>query len=280
MRPGRIRGAGRRACLSGGRAYSSRLESDPGARRADSGGRILVQRPLRPMRVVVIGVLIEDQPQMPLPGDQHPVQALAAGAGDPAFGDSVRARRPDRGLNDPHADRGEQRVERRDELGIPVTDQELQAARLTLKVHQEVTGPLSHPRAGGVGGDPGQVHAGGAMLDDEQHVQAAQEHGIDVEEVRSGNRLCLPGQERTPGLPGAPGGGIDARVLEDLPHRQQRERVSQAGQSRAGPGPPSSGSGDAAAAAAGLRAGCAGSRSPRFSMSPHAGTAAATQLAA
>ena len=53
------------------------------------GGRILVQRPVWPMRIVVTGVLAEDQPQMTLAGDQHPVQALAAGTGDPAFGYSV-----------------------------------------------------------------------------------------------------------------------------------------------------------------------------------------------
>jgi hypothetical protein len=46
-----------------------------------------VQRPVGPVRVVLTGVLAEDQPQVLLAGDQHPVQALAPGAGDPAFGD-------------------------------------------------------------------------------------------------------------------------------------------------------------------------------------------------
>jgi hypothetical protein len=36
-----------------------------------------------------------------------------------------------------------------------------------------------------VGGDPGQVHTAGAALDEEQHVQAAQEHSVDMKEVRS-----------------------------------------------------------------------------------------------
>src|SRR6516165_5976667 len=44
------------------------------------------------------------------------------------------------------------------------------------------------------------------------------------------------------------------------------------------PGPPSSGPGGAAAAAAGRRADDAGAGSPRPSMPPHAGRAAATQL--
>ena len=44
-----------------------------------SGGRLFLRRPVRPMRIVVIGVLAEDQPQVPFASDQHPVQALAAG---------------------------------------------------------------------------------------------------------------------------------------------------------------------------------------------------------
>jgi hypothetical protein len=96
-------------------------------------------------------------------------------------------------------------------------------------VHQQVAGLLGHPRAHGVSGNPGQVHAPGAVLDEEQHVQAAQEHRIDVEEVAGEDRLGLAGQERPPGLPGAPGCGIDTGVLEDLPHRRRRDLISQAG---------------------------------------------------
>jgi hypothetical protein len=82
-----------------------------GGRTLASGGRVLVQRPVRPMSVVMVGILAEDQLQVPSAGDQHPVQALAAGTGDPAFGYSIRARRLDRSPHDPHADRGEHGVE-------------------------------------------------------------------------------------------------------------------------------------------------------------------------
>ncbi len=181
------------------------------------------------MLIVVIGILAEDQPQVPFAGDQHPVQALAAGAGDPPFGDRVRPRRPHGGLDGPHADRGEHRIERCGELGIPVMDEELEAASLVLEVHEQVAGLLGHPLAGGVGGYPGQVHAAGAVLDEEQHVQAAQEDGVDVEEVRREDRRGLPAQERPPGQPGPRLCGADAGVLEDLPHRRRRERIAQPG---------------------------------------------------
>ena len=47
----------------------------------------------RPVRVGVIGVLAEDQPHLTFAGDQHPVQALAAGVGDPPLGNRVGRRR-------------------------------------------------------------------------------------------------------------------------------------------------------------------------------------------
>ena len=54
-----------------------------------SGGRLLLQRPVRAVRIVMIGVLAEDQPQVPLASDQYPVRALAAGTADPALRDSA-----------------------------------------------------------------------------------------------------------------------------------------------------------------------------------------------
>jgi hypothetical protein len=57
------------------------------------GGRALLQRPVGPVDVIVIDVLAQDQPQVPLAGDQHPVQALTAGAGDPPLADGVAPHR-------------------------------------------------------------------------------------------------------------------------------------------------------------------------------------------
>ena len=68
-------------------------------------GRVLLQCPVRQVRVAVIGVLAQDLVQVPFAGDQHPVQALAAGAGDPALRGRVRPGRPHRRLDDPNANR-------------------------------------------------------------------------------------------------------------------------------------------------------------------------------
>jgi hypothetical protein len=45
---------------------------------ADARRAALLQCPVRPVRIVVIDILTEDQPQVPFAGDQHPVQALPA----------------------------------------------------------------------------------------------------------------------------------------------------------------------------------------------------------
>jgi hypothetical protein len=38
------------------------------------------------MGVAVIGILVEDQPQVPFAGDQHPVRAFAVGTAELASG--------------------------------------------------------------------------------------------------------------------------------------------------------------------------------------------------
>jgi hypothetical protein len=49
-----------------------------------------------------------------------------------------------------------------------------------VEVHQQVAGLLSHPLPRRVGGNPGYVHAAGAVLDEEQHIQAAEQHGVST----------------------------------------------------------------------------------------------------
>jgi hypothetical protein len=95
----------------------------------------------------------QDEPQMPLTGDQHPVQAVAVDPADPALGDRVRARRLHRRPDGPHSDSGGHGLEGCGELGGPVTDQELKIGGLIAELHRQVAGLLSHPHAGGVGGD-------------------------------------------------------------------------------------------------------------------------------
>jgi hypothetical protein len=70
----------------------------------------------------------------------------------------------------------------------------------------------------------------GGVLDEEHDVQAAQELGIDVDEVSRQDRVGVGGQKRRPGLATAVGCGIDSGVLEDLPDGRWRDLVAGAGQ--------------------------------------------------
>ncbi|GAA2395666.1 hypothetical protein GCM10010404_61590 [Nonomuraea africana] len=72
----------------------------------------------------MIGVLRQDVSQVPLTDDQDPVQAFAADATNPPLGNRVRTWRPHRCRDDAYSDRGEDRVEHRRELRIPIPDQD------------------------------------------------------------------------------------------------------------------------------------------------------------
>ena len=65
---------------------------------------------------------------MLLAEDQHVVQELTAQGADEALTDRVRLRRPDRRPEHPRAVPGEDAVECRGELTVPVTDQEPEPA--------------------------------------------------------------------------------------------------------------------------------------------------------
>jgi hypothetical protein len=74
-------------------------------------GGALVEGPVRVVGIVVIDVFVEDEPQMPFASDQHPVQAFAADAADPPFGDCILAVTLGRCLDDPDACGGEHSIE-------------------------------------------------------------------------------------------------------------------------------------------------------------------------
>lgn len=58
-------------------------------------------------------------------------------------------------------------------------------------------------------GDPGQVRAAGAVLDDDQGIDAPQAGGVHMDEVGCEDAAGLRGQELLPGRPGPAGRVID-----------------------------------------------------------------------
>jgi hypothetical protein len=107
---------------------------------------------MRPLCVVVRGVLGEHPAQVSLPEDQHPVGELGAGSQYEAFGEAVRPRAPRWDLDHLDARILEHRVERRRELTGPIADEEPESRGAFAEVHQEVAGLLGGPRSVGMAG--------------------------------------------------------------------------------------------------------------------------------
>jgi hypothetical protein len=79
---------------------------------------------MRPVRVVVVDVDVEDPLKLPAAADHEPVEAFTADSADPAFGERVCLGRAKRGADDLDAFASEDLVEGTAELAVTVVDQE------------------------------------------------------------------------------------------------------------------------------------------------------------
>jgi hypothetical protein len=95
------------------------------------------------------------------------------------------------------------------------------------EVHQEIAGCLCRPGAVRIRGDAGQVNAAGAVLNDDQDVEAPEQHGIDMDKVDRENAAGLRRQELLPGRAGAAGCEADPGGVQDLPHGGGRDPVAE-----------------------------------------------------
>jgi hypothetical protein len=145
-------------------------------------GRELTKGPVRPGDVVVPQVLGQYLVQVALIDDQQPAGDLAAQGADHPLANGIRPRCLRRAEEDSDACGGEYGIEGVGELAGAVPDQEPGGSRAG-QSHDEVTAGLSGPGAVRVGGDAGQVSAAGAVLDDDQGIDAPQQDRVDVDEV-------------------------------------------------------------------------------------------------
>jgi hypothetical protein len=129
-----------------------------------------VQRPVRPVLIVMGLVLAQDPPQMGLVPDEGAVEKLAPAPPDPAFGYRVHARRPDVAEHGPDPRISEDRVERSRIVRAAIADHELDPVRLLAEIHNQVPGLLGGPRPGGMQSDPEDADAPGGVLDHGQDV--------------------------------------------------------------------------------------------------------------
>jgi hypothetical protein len=115
------------------------------------------------------------------PGNEQPIGAFTADAAHPPLGDRVRSRRPHGSRDNVDAHRGEDRIERSGELGVPVADHKPQLVDTPAEVHKQVARLLRHPQSDRVRGDAGQMDPPAAVLDEEQDIQPSQEHCLNME---------------------------------------------------------------------------------------------------
>ncbi len=80
-------------------------------------------------------------------------------------------------------------------------------AGVVVEIHQQVPGRLRHPGAGGVCGDPGQMHPAAVEFDDEEDVEAGQPDRLDGQEVAGEGAGGLSAQELRPTGPPRRGAG-------------------------------------------------------------------------
>ncbi len=66
----------------------------------------------------------------------------------------------------------------------------------------------------------------GAVLDDDQRVEPAEQHRVHVDEVDGEDAAGLGCQELPPGRASPAGCRTDPGIMQDLPHRGRRDRVA------------------------------------------------------
>jgi hypothetical protein len=90
----------------------------------------------------MLHILAQYDVEMAWSDDQEVVEAFPSQGADEPFRDRIRAGCPDRGADDPHVSTGEDGVEGRGELAVPVADQEPEPVGSIAEVNQQVAGLL------------------------------------------------------------------------------------------------------------------------------------------
>jgi hypothetical protein len=100
---------------------------------------------MRPVAVVVVDVDAEHLLKLSPADDRDPVEAFAADGADPALGECVRLRRPERRANDLDALASEDVIEGFAELAVAIVDQEADRCPVFARVTRRAGVPVELP---------------------------------------------------------------------------------------------------------------------------------------
>ena len=138
---------------------------------------------------------------MTLATNEQPVKALGPGGADEALGERVRARRSNGCADDARTERGHHLVERSDELGVTIPDEEPNDVVLVLERDGEVARHLGDPAPDRVRSHASQEHLATLEVDEEQHIAPTKRDGLDGEEIAGERAGSLCSKELRPRWP-------------------------------------------------------------------------------
>ena len=130
---------------------------------------------MRPVAVVVLDVLVDDDFEMATTKDEHPVETFTPDSANETLSEGIGPRSPDRSSDCPDAIGPEDLVETGRELGVAIADQEVHRSGTLRELIGQVPGLLGDPCSSWVRGDSGHVHLSGVELDEEQDIRAVEE---------------------------------------------------------------------------------------------------------
>jgi hypothetical protein len=156
---------------------------------------------VRSFPVVVLDVDLEHRSEMTFVDYQQTVEALSANRPAEPFGICIGSGRSPRGAQDLDAFGTGDLIEDGTEPLVPIVHQVLDPVDPVVSRFAQVPSNLGAPGCIGCPvGHPTNEHLSGLQIDEEQHMERLQSHGLNGEEITGNDRRCLGPHELAPCL--------------------------------------------------------------------------------
>lgn len=173
--------------------------------------------------VVVLDVLGEDSLEVATREHQEMVKAVLTHGANPAFGEGIGFRSPDRREDRFNADRRKDLVKTPRELRIAIADQESHAPASVAQIGTEVPCHLSDPGSVGVCRDTEKMYDAPLEFDDEEDVVPAEQNSVNTQKVGSDDGIGLRTEEVGPRGSRSTWRGTESVATQDVRHARSRD---------------------------------------------------------
>ena len=202
------------------------VESPP---RDIGDGHLEIDPTMRSRCVVVLDELFEDALEMTLVSDEKPVEALGPCGADEPFGERVGTRRADRGLDHSGTNRRQHFIEGPDELGISISDQELDDPAFVLECHCEIARLLGDPAPDRMRGDTGEEDLASFEIEEKQDIEPAKRDGVGGEEVACKCAASLSSKQLWPRRSRSPWCWFETVTSKNIANARRRDGDTELG---------------------------------------------------